>query len=435
MAYAPVAGMRPRRGLRMESLEGRQMLTITIEVLDFELQPDQAHQQVPILIHSDSATDPAISDLVLHAQIGDGATTVPKFQIPTGGIDDYFTGLGLTPEEQMWDNAVDGVTATGGPVGSEPHLLQANVSVKLSGSGTVNAIPRADYNGKVLAVVEVDTTGFTGGTWDLKLSGTDITGETDTFLAMPGPSRIESTGSPAPLVFSNGSVFIPSANSTIEGRHVFYNNSAFDGNDAGANVADDGAIATDKQALLPGSGAATFANYTSYSRGINGIMIDVSEIPDGITFDPSNYANDFAFKIGNSNTPSSWADAPDPTNITVREDVGTNGSDRITITWADNAIQKQWLQVTVKAGGNTNVGVDDVFYFGNAIGETNNIPGNTTVDTLDIGKTRLNRQVRTPAEIDNLYDFNRDKSVDTLDVGKSRLNRAVRTTLLLIDPS
>ena len=32
-------------------------------------------------------------------------------------------------------------------------------------------------------------------------------------------------------------------------------------------------------ALLPG-GIATFANYTSYTRGINGIMIDVSDLAD-----------------------------------------------------------------------------------------------------------------------------------------------------------
>ncbi|MCK4275430.1 MAG: hypothetical protein KAX78_02885, partial [Phycisphaerae bacterium] len=53
----------------------------------------------------------------------------------------------------------------------------------------------------------------------------------------------------------------------VLGRYVFYNNSALDGLDPAANAADDGAIATDKTALLGGSTAA-FANYTSYSRGI-----------------------------------------------------------------------------------------------------------------------------------------------------------------------
>ena len=48
---------------------------------------------------------------------------------------------------------------------------------------------------------------------------------------------------------------------------------------------------------------------------------------------------------------------------------GTGGSDRVTIIWDDNAIEKQWLQVTVKATDNTGLVADDVFYFGNAVGE------------------------------------------------------------------
>ena len=61
---------------------------------------------------------------------------------------------------------------------------------------------------------------------------------------------------------------------------------SFDGNDPAANAADDAAIATDKTALLPGQ-TATFANYTSYSRGINGIMVDIAGLPGNVT------ANDF----------------------------------------------------------------------------------------------------------------------------------------------
>lgn len=59
----------------------------------------------------------------------------------------------------------------------------------------------------------------------------------------------------------------------VVGRHVFYNNSAFDHNNPAANADDDRAVAPDKRALLPGQ-TATFANYTSYSGGINGLMID-----------------------------------------------------------------------------------------------------------------------------------------------------------------
>ena len=87
--------------------------------------------------------------------------------------------------------------------------------------------------------------------------------------------------------------------SALMGRNIFYNNSKFDAHagypngDPAINDYDDNAIATDKQALLPGQ-TATFANYTSYSRGINGIMVDIlyPENPGGIT------AADFQFQGG-----------------------------------------------------------------------------------------------------------------------------------------
>ncbi len=63
------------------------------------------------------------------------------------------------------------------------------------------------------------------------------------------------------------------------GRHVFYNNSAFGGNDPATGPDDDAAVALDKQALLPGQ-TATFDNYTSYVLGINGIMIDLAGLPE-----------------------------------------------------------------------------------------------------------------------------------------------------------
>ena len=95
------------------------------------------------------------------------------------------------------------------------------------------------------------------------------------------------------------------------GRHVFYNNSASDGVTPAAQFLDDHAVAAGKQALLPG-GTATFANYTSYSRGINGIIIDI----DNLAGTPT--GADFAFKSGNNNDPSTWSTAASPISITGR---------------------------------------------------------------------------------------------------------------------
>ena len=88
--------------------------------------------------------------------------------------------------------------------------------------------------------------------------------------------------------------------SALVGRYVFYNNSRYDGHtgyisgDPAINIFDDNAIATDKTALLPGH-LATFANYTSYSRGINGIMVDIA----GLANPGSISAADFQFQVGN----------------------------------------------------------------------------------------------------------------------------------------
>jgi hypothetical protein len=152
----------------------------------------------------------------------------------------------------------------------------------------------------------------------------------------------------------------------VVGRQVFYNNSALDGSDPAADPRDDAAIATDKQALLPGQPAG-FGNSTAYGRGINGIMVDVLGLPEGVT--PA--AADFEFSVGSGGDPASWALAPDPSAVSVRRGEGANGADRLTLTWPDGAILNQWLRVTVRATANTGLAAADVFYFGNLAGDVN----------------------------------------------------------------
>ena len=222
---------------------------------------------------------------------------------------------------------------------------------------------------------------------------------------------------------------------SVVGRHIFYNRSLWDGNNAAANANDDAAIATNKTPLLPGV-AAGFANYTSYTRGINGIMIDVLNLPGTPT------AADFVFRKGNTNKPygndlsnpaDDWAFAPAPTSISVREGAGVGDPDRVTIIWADNAIQQCWLQVTVKATDVTGLLRNDVFYVGNAIGESVNIVGNTYVNALDEVVVRNNPHGRSnPAPIDDEYDFNRDKNVNALDEIAARNNPAGRSNALVL---
>jgi hypothetical protein len=190
-----------------------------------------------------------------------------------------------------------------------------------------------------------------------------------------GFSFTTSTASPAPAVPS------------VAGRHVFYNNSAWDvGNSVlnatsaanatsatgAASAADDGAadgaIATNVSALLPGQIAGP-ENRTAFSRGINGVMVDVANMfAGGLT------AADFTFRVGAGGDASAWRAAPAPTSVTVRAGAGVGGGSRVTIIWPDGAIVGCWLEVTVLSdanGGHAGLGADDVFFFGNLPGDFN----------------------------------------------------------------
>ena len=219
--------------------------------------------------------------------------------------------------------------------------------------------------------------------------------------------------------------FFPSAGVVdVTGRFIFYNQSSWDGNSAAANANDDNAIATDKTALLPG-GVSSFANYTSYSLGINGIMVD---LPNGA----SPASSDFTFKHGNTSSPSGWALAPAPSSITVRSGAGVGGADRVTVIWPNNQIQKQWLEITVLSTANTGLSTPDTFYFGNAIGEANT--GNTSPTRFTVTAAdailAINGTLNS-AGITVVTDFNRNKRVNAQDALIAMNNSAVGTSALL----
>jgi hypothetical protein len=160
-------------------------------------------------------------------------------------------------------------------------------------------------------------------------------------------------------------------------------------------------------------------------------MVDVANPAGVITVD------DFEFRAGNDNDPTGWTPVTAMPGVEVRPGEGTTGADRVVLIWPDNAIQKQWLEVTVLATGNTGLADPDVFYFGNAIGETGNSTSNALVDVQDVLATHNNpHPFWDPAEIDNLYDFNRDQRVDVVDVLIAQDNQTWSFTALeLIDLS
>jgi len=240
-----------------------------------------------------------------------------------------------------------------------------------------------------------------------------IGGSNGGFTAVAGYDEVTGIGTPIANVLLNdvsGVAAAPPA--TVVGEFVFYNNSAFDGNDPAANAADDNAIATDKQALLVGGGPASFANITSYVEGINGIMVDVANLVGTPT------TADFTFLVGNTADPTTWSAAPGPSALLIRAGAGTGGSTRIEITWPDGSIRNEWLQVTVAADANTGLTAPSVFYFGNLVGDAGEaaVNGQFVVTSTDEAAAESDPHgFLNPAAITDPADFNRDGKVDATD--------------------
>ena len=199
----------------------------------------------------------------------------------------------------------------------------------------------------------------------------------------------------------------------VVARHVFYNQSQWDGNSAAISpVNDSAAIAMGKTPYLPNGTTAVFDNITSYSRGINGIMVD---LPAGGGSHAAITASDFIFKVGNNNTPSSWAAAPVPTAISVVIGGGVGGSDRVIITFASGVIKNQWLEVQVKANANTGLAAIDVHFWGSKIGDSGTGTPATNFQTSAADSAQVFATIGVGKPITDLRDFNRDKAVNATD--------------------
>jgi ELWxxDGT repeat protein len=252
----------------------------------------------------------------------------------------------------------------------------------------------------------------------------DSTSYTDS-TAAPGQYYYRVRAANAGGVSANSNVAGGPGFATIKGRYVFYNDSFFDGNDAGASATDDAAIATDKSALLPGQ-TATAANLTNFSKGINGVMIDIA----GLTNPAALAKADFSFRAGTDGDPRTWVVAPDPTQILVRPGAGVGGADRIEIIWPDNAIADQWLQITVNATANTALAGADVFYFGNLVGDSN---GNGSVTVADVAMTK-SLQSQDTTTIVSPVDFNRSGQITVADVAIAKAHQGHSLALLTAPP-
>jgi hypothetical protein len=175
---------------------------------------------------------------------------------------------------------------------------------------------------------------------------------------------------------------------------------------------------------------ASGSNIDNALYGITGIMVDIEGLPD-----PSGLsAEDFEFRVGHSKDPSEWEKAPAPAELDVRPGAGVAGSDRVTLTWPEEAIRNTWLEVRVRANERTGLAEDEVFYLGNQAGDAS---GDRRVNATDVSGAWSNfRGLANPAPIDFAYDINKDRRVNATDISAMWSNLAgLRDALPLIEPS
>jgi trimeric autotransporter adhesin len=210
--------------------------------------------------------------------------------------------------------------------------------------------------------------------------------------------------------------FMLTANSTISTRSLFYANAT--GTSASTS------LATDKVPLLPGQ-SSTFANYTNYSRGLNGLVIDVVGLPATVT--DAQLAASLQYANWDGIAAAGFVALPGAAVPTVAiVNGGVAGATRVRVTFPDNTLQNTWLRVTVVANADTRLAANDVFYFGNVIGDFN--VGNTAtrirVNALDTSAVRNNQSPgANSAGVANIYDVNRDGRVNALDTSIVRNNQ------------
>ncbi len=302
----------------------------------------------------------------------------------------------------------------------------SSIKVTLATFHTGDVLALAPLGGVSLAL----TSSYSAGT--LTLSGTDSVGHYQQALRFinynntvggPGATPIVAT-----FVANDGTHASNPVTSTINvnvgsgqvlGNRLFYNNSKYDGNNGNIAATDDAAIASDKTGYT-GTGTATFANVSSFNKGITGIMVDLQS---GLGTHSAITAGDISFKVSPTtfvtttyNQLSTWSAGPTPAAVSVRIGAGQGGSDRLEITFGTGVVKNEWLEVNVHSGGHTGLSANDVFYFGSIIGDSG------AADTVLLAKTDandynvpFNNIIGLTTPVWNLADYTKDGKVDGSD--------------------
>ena len=301
--------------------------------------------------------------------------------------------------------------AFGTPTAATARLLGSDAGTR------VRFVPAADWHGTV-------DPGLTFRAWDHTQG---FNGQTADASAGGGATAFSAA-------IETAAITVNQAVGVVVGRHVFYNQSYFDGNNAAADAGDDAAIATDKQALLPGTVAA-FANYTSYSRGINGILVDIAGLADPASLT----AASFEFRVGNTNTPAGWALAA---HAQQRDGADRGGRRRFGPRDADLAQRRDSKAVVA---GDRQGGCRNRFGRGRRVlfrqccrrfGQQRRPTRSWTVPTSPGRGINPRNFLNRAGILDFRYDYNRDSFVDGTDLAVARDNNTnFLTALTLLDLS
>jgi hypothetical protein len=196
---------------------------------------------------------------------------------------------------------------------------------------------------------------------------------------------------------------------------VFYNNSEHE-RVGGITLALD-----NSRSLLRASSTSqqtTSSNITNYSRGINGVLLEVAGLEAGFLT-----SSDFVFRVappGASGvvTPSAWPKAPAPTLIEILPSAKDTPA-RVRLEWEDNAIQNTWLQVIILANTNTGLAEQAAFYLGHVLGDIDFSGPSYRVTTID---TSIVREAvgSEPVPASDARDVDKDRRITTLDVALVR---------------
>jgi regulation of enolase protein 1 (concanavalin A-like superfamily) len=283
---------------------------------------------------------------------------------------------------------------------------------------------------------------FTGATSADGVTWTDIGSAT---IAMPSLVYVglaASAGINSELntaTATNVSVVGDTRNAVIAGRQVFYNNAGGFGT-SGANNATTinptNAIDPTKIALLPGQTTVTTDNYTNYSRGLNGIVIDLSAANNLSGIDASSFQfatwTDFT-----SSTPNFVTITPTVT-VSSFATGGVGGSGRLKLVFPDNVIQNAWLRVTVLANANSGLIANDVFYFGNGrfdVTPATPFPASQViVNVFDTNQIRA-QLGQNAGVVSNIFDVDRSGVVNIFDVNGVRSGQGVASLRSFTAPS